>query len=76
MLGYLRGFHGGSDGKGSAWKITREGNGYPRQYSCLQNSMDRGAWWATIQNLFIDFFFLSFLEPHVKEEGSHVKGKT
>ena len=24
-----------------------EGNGYPLQYSCLENSMDRGAWWAT-----------------------------
>ena len=24
-----------------------EGNGYPFQYSCLQNSMDREAWWAT-----------------------------
>ena len=26
-----------------------EGNGYPVQYSCLENSMDRGAWWATVQ---------------------------
>ena len=25
-----------------------EGNGYPLYYSCLENSMDRGAWWATI----------------------------
>ena len=25
-----------------------EGNDYPLQYSCLENSMDRGAWWATI----------------------------
>ena len=24
-----------------------EGNGNPLQYSCLGNSMDRGAWWAT-----------------------------
>ena len=24
-----------------------ERNGYPLQYSCLENSMDRGAWWAT-----------------------------
>ena len=24
-----------------------EGNGNPRQYSCLENSMDRGAWQAT-----------------------------
>ena len=25
-----------------------EGNGYPLQYSCLENSMDRGAWWAIV----------------------------
>ena len=25
-----------------------EGIGYPLQYSCLENSMDRGAWWATV----------------------------
>ena len=25
-----------------------EGNGYPIQYSQLENSMDRGAWWATV----------------------------
>ena len=25
------------------------GNGNPLQYSCLENSMDRGAWWATVQ---------------------------
>ena len=25
-----------------------EGNGYPFQYSCLENSRDRGAWWATV----------------------------
>ena len=24
-----------------------EGNRCPLQYSCLENSMDRGAWWAT-----------------------------
>ena len=24
-----------------------EGNGDPLQYACLENSMDRGAWWAT-----------------------------
>ena len=25
-----------------------EGNGYPLQYSCLENSMDRGGWQATV----------------------------
>ena len=26
-----------------------EGNSYPLQYSCLENSMDRGSWWPTVQ---------------------------
>ena len=50
------GFPGGSDGKESACNVgdpglipwlgrsPGEGNGYPLQYSCLENSMDRGAW--------------------------------
>ena len=53
------GFPGGSDGKESACsagdlgsipglgRSPGEGNGNPVQYSCLVNSMDRGAWWAT-----------------------------
>ena len=28
-----------------------EGNGNPVQYSCLENSMDRGAWWATVHGV-------------------------
>ena len=28
-----------------------EGNGEPFQYSCLKNSMDRGAWWATVHGV-------------------------
>ena len=54
------GFPGGSDGKEFACnagdldlipglrRSLGEGNGYPLQYSCLENSMDRGAWWATV----------------------------
>ena len=54
------GFPGGSDGKESACNAgdlgsvpgsgisPEEGNGYPLQYSCLENSMDRGVWWATV----------------------------
>ena len=49
------GFPGGSDGKVSVCNVgdlglipglgryPGEGNGYPLQYSCLENSMDRGA---------------------------------
>ena len=28
-----------------------EGNGYPLQYSCLKDSMDRGAWWAIVHGV-------------------------
>jgi len=54
------GFLGGSDGKESACYVgdpglnpglgrsSGKGNGYPFQYSCLANPMDRGAWRATV----------------------------
>ena len=54
------GFPGGSDGKASTCNVEEpdsipgsgrspgEGNGNPLQYSCLENSMDRGAWWVTV----------------------------
>ena len=54
------GFPSGSDGKestcnaedlGSIPGLERslgEGNGNPLQYSCLENSMDRGAWQSTV----------------------------
>ena len=35
---------GGEDSPG-------EGNGNPLQYSCLQNPMDGGAWWATVHGV-------------------------
>ena len=28
-----------------------EGIGYPLQYSCLENFMDKGAWWATVHGV-------------------------
>ena len=56
----LIGFPGGSEVKVSAYnagdlgsiprsgRSPAEGNGNPLQYSCLENPMDRGAWWATV----------------------------
>ena len=56
-------FPGGSDGKESACnagdpgsnpgsgRSPGEGNGYPFQYSCLENSMDREAWQATVHGV-------------------------
>ena len=56
-------FPGGSDGKASAYNVGNlgsipgsgrspgEGNGNPLQYSCLENPMDRGTWWATVHGV-------------------------
>ena len=57
------GFPGGSNGKESACIVgdqgsipglgrsPGEGTGYPLQYSCLESSMDRGAWKATVRGV-------------------------
>ena len=54
-------FPGSSEGKESACnegdpslipglgRSPGEGNGNTLQYSCMENSMDRGAWWARVQ---------------------------
>ena len=34
-----------------AGRSPREGNDYPLQYSCLENSMDREAWWAAVHGV-------------------------
>ena len=31
--------------------VNGEGNGTPLQYSCLENPMDREAWWATVHGV-------------------------
>ena len=59
----MQGFPGGSDGKVSACNVADpgstpgsgrspgEGDGNPLQYSCLENSMDGGAWWAEVHEV-------------------------
>ena len=32
-------------------RFPGEGNGNPLQYSCLENAMDREAWWATVHRV-------------------------
>ena len=31
--------------------LLGEGNGHPLQYSCLERSMDRGAWWTVVHGV-------------------------
>ena len=44
--------HAGDEGSvpGSG-RSPGEGHGHPVQYSCLENPMDRGAWWATVPRI-------------------------
>ena len=56
-------FLGGSDGKAFACNAGKAslipgleispgvGNGNSLQYSCLENPMERGAWWATVHRV-------------------------
>ena len=58
-----RGFPGGSDSKESACnagdldsipgsgRSPGEGTGNPLQYSCLENTIDREAWWAMVYGI-------------------------
>ena len=63
---FISGLPGGSNGKASTckWETwvqslsegdplekAMEGNGNPFQYSCLENLMDGGAWWATVNGV-------------------------
>ena len=51
-----------------------EGNGNPSQYSCLENPMERGTWWATVrevaksQTQLSDFHFTSLSKYPIEEQ--------
>ena len=54
-----------------------EGNGTPLQYSCLENPMDRGAWWAAVhgvtksQTRLSNFTFTFHFHALEKEMATH-----
>ena len=54
-----------------------EGNGTPLQYSCLENPMDGGAWWATVHGVaksrtqLNDFTFTFHFHALEKEMAAH-----
>ena len=60
---HTQGFPGGSDGKESTsnagdlgsvpglGRSPERGHGNPLQFSCLENPMDRGAWWVTVHGV-------------------------
>ena len=57
--------------------ILGEGNGNPLQYSCLENPMDRGAWWAAVREAvksrtrLSDFTFTFHFHALEKEMATH-----
>ena len=62
------------------WYLNKkmgEGNGTPLQYSCLENSMDGGAWWATVHGVtksrtgLSDFTFTFHFPALEKEMATH-----
>ena len=68
----------------SSYKISKqqgcnfgEGNGNPLQYSCLENPMDGGAWWAAVQGVvksqtrLSDFTFTFHFHALEKEMATH-----
>ena len=87
-------FFGGSEVKASAWNVgdlgsipglgrsPGEGNGNPLQYSCLENPMEGGAWWAIVHGVtkswtplsdftfifFLFFFFSKLLEVEIASQ--------
>ena len=58
-------------------KICREGNGTPLQYSCLENPMYGGAWWAAVHGItksgtrLSDFTFTFHSHALEKEMATH-----
>ena len=48
MSAYNEGDLGSISGLG---RSLGEGNGNPLQYSCMENSMDRAAWWTTVHGV-------------------------
>ena len=57
--------------------ISHDGKGTPLQYSCLENPMDRGAWWAAVHGVpksrirLSDFTFTFHLHALEKEMATH-----
>ena len=73
----LEGFSWGWMGFASSKFLTGEGDGIPLQYSCLENPMDGGAWWAAVHGVaksrtrLSDFTFTFHFHTLEKEIATH-----
>ena len=85
---FSKDFPGDSDGKESAFnaedlgsipglgRSPGEGNSNPLQYSCLENPMNGGAWWATVhgaQRVRYDRATSLFSKEDIKKATTHEK---
>ena len=69
-------FPGGASGKEPACQCKRPGSGRspggghgnPLQYSCLENPMDRGAWWAIVYRVAESQILLKQLSTHLQKQ--------
>ena len=50
--------------RGTSILFFGEGNGNPLQYSCLENPVDRGAWWAAVHGVTQSWTWLKRLNMH------------
>ena len=78
-----QGFPCGSDGKESARSVGDQGlipelgrscgggYSYPLQYSCLENPMNRGAWWATVHGVAKSQTWLKWFSTHAQKHLTH-----
>ena len=76
----MKDFPGASDGKASVYnagdlgsspglgRSPGEGNGNPLQYCCLENPMDRGAWYATVYGVAQSWARLRVTSLQMKEK--------
>ena len=61
----------------STFSTALEGDGTPLQYSCLENPMDGGAWWAAVHGVaksrtrLSDFTFIFHFHALEKEMATH-----
>ena len=47
-------------------RFPGEGHGNPLQYSCLENPLDRGAWWATVHRIAKSWTWPKWLSTHAQ----------
>ena len=70
-------YHGRQNFSFTVRRMSGEGNGTPLQYSCLENPMDRGAWWVPVHGVaksrarLSDFTFTFHFHAFEKEMATH-----